>query len=384
MDSAITCRCDDLTLLLLDAAMTWLSTIIRLYYYLTLRWLDSTITCRCDDLTLLSFDYTTTWLYYSVTLLFLDAAMTWLYYYLTIYYYLTLRWLDCLLLFDSTITWRCDDLTLLLFDAIDTITWCCDDLTLLLFDAIDTITWLCDDLTLLLFDSTTTTTTWRCDDLTLLIMDSAITWRCDDLTLLLFDAIRYYYLTLRWLDSTIIWRYRYLTLLLFDCCPYFWIQRLTLLCHKTAAAIGRHTVHISSSLNLKKLMYVDINLHSLHPSCPSCLVSYPALPSCLVLSPAEMQSRRPNACDWGSMMQSSGLKSSPQTESWNFGDRNQSHFMNSMQFRSTLDIFAAVSASLVLLKLTLIRKTQSSLCLTRRIYVFLVVLSIVREIQRNV
>ena len=44
-----------------------------------------------------------------------------------------------------------------------------------------------------------------------------------------------------------------------------------------------------------------------------------------------------NACDWGSlMMQSSGLKSSPQTESWNFGVRNQPHFTRSIQFRSTL------------------------------------------------
>ena len=40
-----------------------------------------------------------------------------------------------------------------------------------------------------------------------------------------------------------------------------------------------------------ELEKVDINLHGLHPSCPSCLVPYPALASCLVLSPAEMQSR---------------------------------------------------------------------------------------------
>ena len=162
-------------------------------------------------------------------------------------------------------------------------------------------------------------------------------------------------------------------------CPYFWIQRLTLLCHKTAAAIGRHTVHISSSLNLKKLISICIVCIPPVPLVLPLILHCHHVSSCLQLK----CSPKANACDWGSMMQSSGLKSSPQTESWNFGDRNQSHFMNSIQFRSTLDIFAAVSASLVLLKLTLIRKHKAVLCLTR-IYVFLVVLSIVREIQRNV
>ena len=138
-------------------------------------------------------------------------------------------------------------------------------------------------------------------------------------------------------------------------CPYFWIQRLTLLCHKTAAAIGRHTVHISSSLNLKKLISICIVCIPPVPLVLPLILHCHHVSSCLQLK----CSPKANACDWGSMMQSSGLKSSPQTESWNFGDRNQSHFMNSIQFRSTLDIFAAVSASLVLLKLTLIRKHKA-------------------------
>ena len=100
--------------------------------------------------------------------------------------------------------------------------------------------------------------------------------------------------------------------------PLFWTQRLTLLCHKTAAAIGRHTVHISSSLNLKKLISICTVCIPPVPLVLSPILRWHHVSSCLQLK----CSREANACDWGSMMQSSGLKSSPQTESWNFGVRN--------------------------------------------------------------
>ena len=124
-----------------------------------------------------------------------------------------------------------------------------------------------------------------------------------------------------------------------------------------------------------------------------CIVCIPPVPLVLALilhchhvsSCLQLKcSRKANACDWGSMMQSSGLKSSPQTESWNFGDRNQPHFMNSIQFRSTLGYNCSCFRIAGLSEVDSCQKTQSSLSLTRRIYVFLEVLSTVEEIQRNV
>ena len=127
---------------------------------------------------------------------------------------------------------------------------------------------------------------------------------------------------------------------------------------------------------------VDINLHSLYPSCPSCLASYPALPSCLVLSPAEMQSkgerlwlRVNDAKLWAQIFSSNRVMKFRRQKPVAL------HELNTVSF----DIGYICSCFRIagLAEVDSYQKTQSSLCLTR-IYVFLVVLSIVREIQRNV
>ncbi len=135
--------------------------------------------------------------------------------------------------------------------------------------------------------------------------------------------------------------------------PCFWTQRLTLLCHKAAAAIG-HTVHISSSLNLKKLMLISICKVCI-PPVP--LVSYPGLPSCLVSSWNAVKKRTPVTEGQWCKALGSNLLLKPNHEISETGTSRIS--WTQCSFVQLLDKMAAVSALLAFLKLTLIRKHKA-------------------------